>query len=142
MINTAHLRQMAALLVVEGQAPTEPAGRDRAAEFRNLCESLPGRIHANGIVRVIAYLENNTNNTEAPKRRVALEALTAWAISSDAPIAWPEGCIQPTLRDRLLNPAAGHTTLRDCQREALRFAEWLKHWAQALLPKKKNESGT
>lgn len=94
------------------------------AEVREAVRSLPAEIRINGVLAVVVQ----------PQRDAMSKLLEYWLIHEEAPIAWGDAQ-DKELRRRLVR--VSRAVYWQAQDEALKFATWLKRWADALQTEKR-----
>jgi CRISPR type III-B/RAMP module-associated protein Cmr5 len=108
----------------------------RCGDIRIRLESLPALIATNGLLATALSLQpDDPQKDSAAADRQVFRALEKWLTGGDSPIVWQAQEKPTDLGQRLVRESSSTYLL--ATEEALAYAVWLKHWAQALIEKRK-----
>jgi len=119
----------------------------RKGFYQNRAQELPGMIQNLGLATTVAFLLSKGDGASTLDKTLA-DHLAAWLLDSDAGIAWSSSALQANKAGRFPgdshrlqaliswqsvdgNDATSWIVYQQAQREAQRFAMWLKRWSKA-----------
>jgi len=107
--------------------------KEWAKSYRSLVEGLPPMILSNGLGQSLAYLLGRAEGDQKRPESYICSRLEKWVMGEVRGLSG-QGLLQALME-------ADIATYRRAQLEALAYLQWVKRFAQAMLPKGEDQGG-